>query len=369
MSTETSDPTLELDASSDGSARSLTMTAYRTTPSGPPIVPATKLRTWMDATDERFAYRCLPLLIANQAGWFILNEHAFEAIWDGTAALSAIRIRSVGPLGPTRAVSHFGSGVLTFHIPYVFRTPPGYNLLVRGPANWPKDGIQALEGLVETDWAAATFTMNWKFTRARRWVRFEAGEPICLVVPQRRGELETFDPAVRDLAENPDLEAAHRAWSASRSRFLAGLRTREPEAVAIKWQKDYFQGRAPDGTRAAGQHQTVLKLKPFTTATPPGAATTTGDVPVTTHPVPRQKPDYRLERLGAEVLLYHPTRTQAIYLNETASIVWALCNGVRTTADIAGLLKDAFPDDAARIDSQVESILRRFVEQDVIELN
>src|SRR5690606_33114809 len=247
---------------------------------------------------------------------FILNEHAFDAIWDGTAALTAIRIRPVDPLKPARAVSHFGAGVLTFHIPYVFRTPPGYNLLVRGPANWPKDGVQALEGLVETDWATATFTMNWKFTRARRWVRFEAGEPICMVVPQRRGELELFEPVVRDLAENPGLDAAYRAWSASRSRFLAGLRTLEPEAVAIKWQKDYFQGRAPDGTRAAGRHQTVLKLKPVTMATPPDAAPTTGDRAVTTHPVPRQKPDYRLERLGAEILLYHPTRTQAIYLNE-----------------------------------------------------
>ena len=74
--------------------------------------------------------------------------------------------------------SHFGEGVITWNIPFLFRTSPGYNLLVRGPSNWIKDGVQALEGIVETDWAVQTFTMDWKFTRPRRWVRFEADEPI-----------------------------------------------------------------------------------------------------------------------------------------------------------------------------------------------
>ena len=38
------------------------------------------------------------------------------------------------------AESLFGHGILTWTLPYLFRTPPGYNLLARGPANWPKDG-------------------------------------------------------------------------------------------------------------------------------------------------------------------------------------------------------------------------------------
>ena len=37
--------------------------------------------------------------------------------------------------------SHFGSGILTWHLPLLFRTPPGYDLLVRGPANHPKDAM------------------------------------------------------------------------------------------------------------------------------------------------------------------------------------------------------------------------------------
>ena len=32
---------------------------------------------------------------------------------------------------------------------------------------------------LETDWAVATASVNWKFTRAETWVEFERDEPIC----------------------------------------------------------------------------------------------------------------------------------------------------------------------------------------------
>src|SRR5688500_9643630 len=48
-----------------------------------PILPATSQRDWMDKTNDRFAYRCLPLLIANQNGWFIVNTHRIRCVWNG----------------------------------------------------------------------------------------------------------------------------------------------------------------------------------------------------------------------------------------------------------------------------------------------
>ena len=80
-------------------------------------------------------------------------------------------------------MSTFGSGILTFTIGYLFRTAPGYNLHVRGPANSPKDGIVALEGVVESDWTEAAFTMNWKVTRPNHPVVFEENEPIAMISP------------------------------------------------------------------------------------------------------------------------------------------------------------------------------------------
>lgn len=247
--------------------RRLQLTGYRLRPDPLPLVCATKERDWMDATDGQYAYRCLPLLIANQAGWFVLNDVPVECIWDGRRDLAGVRIRTVGKTTlPPSVTTHFGEGIITWHVSYLFRTPPGYNLLVRGPSNWPKDGVQPLEGLVESDWTSASFTMNWKITRPRRWVRFDAGEPICMIVPQRRGELEAFETAVQDLDSNPELSQAHKMWGDSRAQFLSQLKVEGSDAANRKWQKDYFQGRQPNVGRIQTQHQTVLRLKPFAVA-------------------------------------------------------------------------------------------------------
>lgn len=171
---------------------------------------------------------------------------------------------------PPPVESHFGYGILTWRIPYLFRTPPGYNLLVRGPANSPKDGVAALEGLVETDWAVATFTMNWKITRTGHPVRFEAGEAFCMIAPQRRGELEAFDPELRDIRSEPEVAETTKRWAEGRDRaqvrqFLArqsgGLRDQW-----FAWEGDYFRGAAPEGDLFA-EHQKRLHLKPFRSST------------------------------------------------------------------------------------------------------
>lgn len=237
--------------------------AYRLGASPPMrLVPAARERAWMDATGERFAYRCLPLNIANQSGWWILNSHALTVTWDGGGGVDALRLDWCSGEPPYPASSHFGDGILTWHLPFLFRTPPGWNLLARGPANLPKSGTSALEGVVETDWAVATFTMNWKLTAIDQPVTFEPGEPICQLVPQRRAELEAFVPEIREMGANPELEAAFSQWSASRSQFLGELQEPGSEAVRRKWQKDYFHGATPDGTRAP-THQTRLRLREF----------------------------------------------------------------------------------------------------------
>lgn len=241
-----------------------TLIAYRIHPyPSLPIVPASQQRQWMDQTSDRFAYRCLPLLIANQHGWLILNVHKIRAIWNGGDKPNAVTVMCKdGPRAtPCPAESHFGHGVLTWSLNYLFRTPPGWNLWCRGPANAPKDGCVPLEGIIETDWSVATFTMNWKITAVGQPIDFEPGEPICMISPVKRGEVESFHPIVRDISTEPEVKAAFEKWSASRSQFLKDLVNPASKARAVKWQKDYVQGHGPGVV--AEQHQVKLNLREF----------------------------------------------------------------------------------------------------------
>lgn len=239
------------------------LTAYLLTGHDVAIRPAPLEREWMDASPERFAYRCLPLNIANAHGWEILCPSSFKAVWNGRPHIDDIRVYpKEGTVSP--ALSHFGSGILTFHVTCLMRTEPGYGLFVQGPVNRPKDGIAALTGIIETDWAPYSFTMNWKFTRPGTVVTFERGEPFCHFFPLKRGEVETFSPRIMSIADDPDLKRRHDAWTESRGKFVEDLRDRESKANEEKWQKMYYRGVDVDGdTIGAPDHQTKVRVKPF----------------------------------------------------------------------------------------------------------
>ncbi len=235
---------------------------YPTTHIEPELRPAPQARQWLDDLPESYGYRCLPLTIANTHGWEILLPSGFEATWNGGRSKDDIRITATDgeDLLPT---THFGSGILTFHTGYLFRTEPGYNLWVQGPVNAPKDAIQPLTGVIETDWSPYTFTMNWMFTRPDQTVRFEKGEPFCFFFPVPRGLPEAFKPEVRSIDEEPDTHDQFRAWSEARLTFNLDLLEPDSDARKNKWQKDYYRGFRPDGREGLAEHQTKVRPKPF----------------------------------------------------------------------------------------------------------
>lgn len=240
------------------------LTAYQLYESPIRIEPAPAARDWMDATRNRFAYWCLPLAIANQAGWILTCGRDVTATWDGGAEAAGITLDVSGD-GPVVVDSHFGYGIISWQIPFLFRTSPGYNLLVRGIPNAWKDGATPLEALIEADWSVASFTMNWRMTVPGRPVHFAAGEPLCLVLPQRRGELEDVETRLVPLSSDPALEAEHHAWASSRNAFVANLREDAGDPPSDRWQKHYMRGTSPGGA-SAREHQTRLRLRPFESA-------------------------------------------------------------------------------------------------------
>lgn len=239
------------------------------------IKPAQRERGWMERTRDRFAYRCLPLVIANAFGWTVCTTRGFDAWWEGSEASAGLHIVPHSGKQPATSrhglpVSHFGNGVLTFHIQALFRTEPGIQLWAGGPINHVKDAIQPLTGIVETDWLPFTFTMNWIFTRADTTVRFDKGEPIAHFFPVRRSTLERVDPEIRPLHEDADRKTQNDLWRESRANFLGGLNARDAETVKEKWQKAYYRGMRPDGKAGTKDHQIKLRLSEFARPTKRG---------------------------------------------------------------------------------------------------
>lgn len=246
------------------------LTAYQVWPNdGWAIVPAPKERAWMNATPGRFAYRCLPLTMANHAGWAVLCPASFTVIWDGRPEPEGSLRITFHDEGSKRFESsirsHFGSGILTFSIPYLFRTPPGVGLAVRGLPNCPKFNAYPFDGIVETDWSSSTFTMNWKIQQPNIAVRWEPGECVCFLQPTDLSLIEKMTARIARLDSNPELAGKYERWSASRSGFI-----NDPNRGGA-WQKDYTRGRDIDDV-AAAQHRTNVQVRGFERASDAGQA-------------------------------------------------------------------------------------------------
>jgi hypothetical protein len=292
--------------------------AYQLGPDAPPLRRAGPRRAWIDAMPERHAYRCLPLVIADQLGWDLINPATFTAAWNGRDGPEDVEIAWAEGHWSGLPMSHFGHGILTFRIAYVFRTPPGVSLLVCGPPNAPKDGACALAGVVETDWSPTTFTMSYRLTRPGLSVTFEAGEPFCRLVPLELRLLEQLRPELRLVSDDPDLERRHGEWKQSRERFLAESRVLFSPAHEQGWQRDYFQG-SPELGASPSEHRTGLRHREFTDLRPPErqpagrpvpAPKAALAVPGPEEAFPRQAPETDFSVVAAAALLRDLTEPQ-----------------------------------------------------------
>jgi len=84
--------------------------------------------------------------------------------------------------------------------------------------------------------------------------------------------------------------------------------------------------------------------------------------------IPSANTDFSLEEIDDELLLYHPAKTKAVYLNETAALVWQLCDNRRSLDEIVSLLEENYPESES-IRSDVEKTLQQLADNGAVELN
>jgi len=230
------------------------------------IRPSEIKRDWMDVIPKQYIYRCIPLLAANTMGWDILNPSASEVRWDGGHLTNAMHIQTETH-GKFTAASHFGSGMVTWYVPFLFRTSPDLGLLVTGPANHEHNHAVPLDAFVRTDWLPFPFTMNWRITHTDTPVRFEAGEPICRILPYPIAMLDETKLEIDHLAKDPgffaEVNEFGRARAANVQRQQAdALRAQQTGEVLTGegvWNAQYVKAKAKDTGKGLTPHQTIFK--------------------------------------------------------------------------------------------------------------
>jgi len=59
---------------------------------------------------------------------------------------------------------------------------------------------------------------------------------------------------------------------------------------------------------------------------------------------PKKCSGFIIEELDGELVLFNPMRNLIIHANQTAALIWQLCDGERTIPQIVDLLSEAYPE-------------------------
>lgn len=79
--------------------------------------------------------------------------------------------------------------------------------------------------------------------------------------------------------------------------------------------------------------------------------------------VPKQAFGFFVEEMEGENLLYRLGGHKAIHLNDTATVIWKLCDGSRTVEDIIALLAREYPGAEATVAADVREAIELLVRE------
>lgn len=156
---------------------------------------------------------CEAMTTASAFGWYVFVPITFKVVWDGhdilwtyegidewlpltreTAQFPRFREQfdraapnDVRGFSPPFLTASFTPGGLQVWTGCIARTAPGWSLLVRGAANFPKSlAYQTFEGIIETDtWFGPLFD-NIKILKTDVPVEFRSDVPFLQVQPVRK---------------------------------------------------------------------------------------------------------------------------------------------------------------------------------------
>ena len=85
------------------------------------------------------------------------------------------------------------------------------------------------------------------------------------------------------------------------------------------------------------------------------------------HLNPKKCAGFLIEQMDGETVLLHPGKNIIIHANETAALVWQMCDGNNSEEDIVDILSGAYPDARAQIARDVPETIKKLRAQGALD--
>lgn len=182
---------------------------------------------------------CRPYASGNQLGWWIFPAVDVDILWKGgkefehklpkfwTNSEYQLVKSLIRPSDNTnvedwcteggRSKFTWGAiepGVVQFWTGVILKTPPGWCLQIRSPANFPPQEFRVMEGILETDWMQYDIWINLIFTVQDKWIKIrqDSWPPVAQIIPVRRETVDAEWEIGNDSLLHRDTEEANRVF-------------------------------------------------------------------------------------------------------------------------------------------------------------
>lgn len=209
-------------------------------------------RPWMDDTDSKHAYRCLPVSMANTMGWSISYDFDISFSWDGVSDSSPDHVTLLQ--GKKVCSTGRGNATISFETGLIFRTDPDVTLLSISPPNYFIDGAQAFTSAVSTSFFKDTFPCAWYITKPNTIITIPAGTPVATVIPI---SLKGLSDISVDLHSSDEYLKTHSDYYSARSEYA-----KEFSSIVSsgEWPNFYRNGVDHKGNKLGDHELPTLKL-------------------------------------------------------------------------------------------------------------
>lgn len=82
--------------------------------------------------------------------------------------------------------------------------------------------------------------------------------------------------------------------------------------------------------------------------------------------IPVQVSDHILEELDGQLMIFDEGSGRIVEVNQTAALIWQLCDGKRTIVQLSDQVAEAYPDSADQIRKDIPLIVQQLEELGVL---
>ncbi|MHC1771389.1 MAG: PqqD family protein [Flexilinea sp.] len=83
---------------------------------------------------------------------------------------------------------------------------------------------------------------------------------------------------------------------------------------------------------------------------------------------PKTKPNFNIQNLDNELVLFNTENLNVLYLNQSASVIWQLCDGSRSIREIIDMLSDAYPEAYSDMETDVKETIHLFLSHEALDI-